>query len=274
VAHAQRSGLPDTGLASSGIDRRRLLFAGAACCVPLVAGAAISRASSAWAAMRPAQASDANPILDHIGRELVGIYHGMQGAVGIKGEHVRALAANLDLMAAELVQSGHDTRVQAALREGTERLGPDAFARELSARHQEAAIEMARRCGLARRVPEDLAGTAAALDLARREEIVVFMRKAVPRLAKLADRFDQRVANTRPVVLRADQKPGDDIGGSFYWVEPFTCKDFRVMIYVTGIESAILGMLSLGIESGIYAIFSIVATMVYDNICEQPLEDF
>ncbi len=234
-----------------------------------MAGAALSRASSAWAAARSPQVGGDDQVLEHVGRELVTVHRGMRGVGGIKGEHVRVLSANLDLLAAHLVQSGHDGLVRARLRDGLERLGRDAFARDLSARYQQTVLEMANRCGFTERVPEDVDTTTVALDRVAEEHVAAIMRRAVPRLASLADRFDRRGVSTRPVVLVADQKPGDDIGGSFYVAPPLSCRDLRAMIYAVSIASAILGILSLGAESGIYAILTVLLTMIYDSECAQ-----
>lgn len=267
MAHAQPRCRPDPQSPPHAIGRRHFLCAGAACCVPLMAGAALGQAASTWAGVMPAQEPEVDAILDHIGRELVRVGQRMQGVGGVKGEHVRALAANLDLMAAHLVQTRVNRRMSAALQDGISRLGRDVFTREISGRHLETALETGRRCGLSHRMREDLDATGMALNLACHEDITSIMRKTVPRLARLADRLDRRRPLEDHAVRLVGQKPGDDFGGSWGDPPPLTCKDLKVFIYLMGISSAVLGMFSFGVGSGIYAIFSILGSMLYDGVC-------
>jgi hypothetical protein len=236
--------------------------------VPLLAGTTLGRTALAWPLAVPAQASETDAILNHINRELLKVCKGMQRVAGIKGEHVRAFAANLDLMAAHLLEKRHDRRLNAILEDGSSRLGRDGFAQELLARQAEVFAATATQNGIANRVRLDLIETAAALDVAVRQGFAPVLRRSAPRLAALAAAIDRARERRGSAVRTAGQKAGDDF--LLYGSQPepmLGCRELRSLMYMMGIASALFGMASFGVTSGVYALGSLFASMLYDWIC-------
>jgi len=266
MAHAPLSCRPDLRRPSPAIDRRHFLHTGVACVVPLLAGTTFGRTALAWPNASPAQATESDAILNHINRELLRVCKGMHGVEGIRGEHVRALAANLDLMAAHMLEKGHARRLEAALKEGVIRSGHDGFAHELLTRHAEAMAATAEQYGIPNRVQLDLLEMGEALDMATEKGLTTLVRTSVPGLLGLAARIDRNRPDRGPGVLHVRQKPGDDCGG-YVDPPPLTCKDLRFMMYALGIGSALAGIFSLGATSGVYALLSLTASMLYDDYC-------
>ncbi len=83
-------------------DRRAFLRVGAGCAMPLLAGGVLAARGPSREAETVALGSvgqDAvDPVLAHLEQELVRTYHAMRGPAGIRGEHVRSLAAHLELV--------------------------------------------------------------------------------------------------------------------------------------------------------------------------------
>ncbi len=250
------------------MDRRHFLHTGAACVVPLLAGTTLGRAASAWPMAGPAQASENDAILDHINRELVKVCKGMQGVEGVKGEHVRALAANLDLMAAHLHERGHDRRVDAKLNEGIGRSGRDVFAQELIARQAGVIAATAERHGIASRVRLDLVEAGAALDVVQRQRFTHVCQRTAQALVRTGAGIDRARQRQGAVARRAGQKAGDDF--LLYGPQPepaLTCKDLNLLIHLMAIGGGVLGICGLGISGGLCALFAEALSMLYDWAC-------
>lgn len=270
MAHAPLSGRPEIRPAFPAIDRRRFLHAGAACVVPLLAGTTLGRTALAWPFAAPAQTSETDAILNHINRELLKTCKGMQGVAGIKGEHVRTMAANLDLMAVHLIEKGHDRQLEATLKDGVSRLGRDGFAQELLTRQAEVIAATATQNRIANRARLDLMETAAALDLALQQGFAPVLQRSAPRLAALAAAIDRARQQQGAAVRTAGQKAGDDF--LLYGSQPepmLGCKELRSLMYMMGIASALFGMASFGVTSGVYALGSLLASMLYDWLCPE-----
>ena len=268
MAHARPSGQPEARLAPPPTDRRHFLHTGVVCLVPLLAGTTLGRAASAWPIARPAQAPDTDAIVNHLNRELLKVCQGMQGMEGVKGEHVRALAANLDLMAAHMVEKGHQHRLEAKLKEAVGRSGRDGFAQELFMRQAEAIAATAEEHGIANRVRLDLLETGVALDVARRQGFVTVFQRTAPALHRLAAAMDGARQRQGDVRRAADQKPGDDFFGYNLQPEPqLTCKDLRFLIHFMAIGGGILGLVGLGISGIICALIAEALSMLYDMVC-------
>jgi hypothetical protein len=267
MAHARPNCRPDKRQASSTLDRRRFLGVGAACAAPLLAGTTLGRLTGAWAGAAPAQKAD--PILDHISRELMKVYRGMRGVQGVQGEHVRALAANLELLGARLQETGDDRRLGAKLRDGVSRTGRDAFAQELSARHAEIAVDLAERHGIVNPVQLGLIEAGAALDLMQRDGIAPVLSKTVPGLLTLAAWIDRARVNKDGVVLLARQKPGDDFLGYDYPPVALTCGNLKFLAHFMGLAAGAMGISGLEVSGGMCAIAAEVFSMLYDCVCAE-----
>ncbi len=268
MAHARPSSQPDARLAPPAIDRRRFLHTGVACVVPLLAGATVGRGAAAWPVAAPAQAGETDAIVDHINRELLKVCKGMQGVQGVRGEHVRALAANLDLLAAHMVERGHHHRLDARLKEEVSRSGRDGFARALMMRQAEVIAETAERHGLANRVRLDVPEMGSALDVAQRLGLVPVFQRAAPALARLAAGIDRARQQQGAVTRIAGQKAGDDF--LLYGPQPepqLSCSDLKLLIHLMAIGGGILGLFGLGISAIMCALIAEALSMLYDMVC-------
>ncbi len=268
MAHAQPRCRPDMRPASSAMGRRHFLHAGAACVVPLLAGTTLGRTALAWPIAGPAQAADYDATLDHISRELVGVCKGMQGVEGVKGEHVRALAANLDLLAVRLRERGQDRRLEETLKEGVGRSGRDVFAQELVARQAEVIAALARRHRIANRVRLDLGEAASALDVAQRHPFTYVCQRSAHALVRTATGIDRARQRQGVVVRAAGQKAGDDF---LLWgsqPEPvLTCKDLNFLIHFMALSGGLMGLFGLGFSGAVSALIAEALSIIYDWVC-------
>ncbi len=270
MAHARPNRTLDERPAASTLDRHRFLHLGTVLIVLILAGTMPGR--MVWAEARgPAQSTN-DPVMDHISRELMRVYWGMQGVGGVKGEHVRALAANLDLLAAQLQATGDDQRLNEQLGKGVLRSGRDAFAQELLAGYTGVAAETAARYGLANRARLDPSGTKAAVELLERDGIAAVLQKANAGLLKLAAVIDRNRGNANTQVLLARQKPGDDFLGYNLFPGPgYSCADLKFLIHEMGIAAAVFGLCGSALGGGVFALFAEGLSMLYDYGCS-PLE--
>ena len=149
-------------------DRRAFLRVGAGCAVPLVAGGVLASrglAGSAEAAAPGPTGQDAvGPVLAHIEQELARTYHAMRGPAGVRGEHVRSLAANLELVGVCVQARKDDVRAEAAIRRRIEDRGRDGMVQECLAALDDLSADIAVQHGIVRRTTCEPARIAAALD--------------------------------------------------------------------------------------------------------------
>jgi hypothetical protein len=270
MAHAQPSWPPDGQPALSALDRRLFLRLSVFSVAPLLAAGTLAQVAGAWTGATPQPTAD--PILDHVSRELLRVCRGMRGVEGVKGEHVRTLAANLDLVAAHLQQSGTDCRLDAGLRDGVGRSGRDAFALELHARHTDIAADTAVRFGIASRVRLDDVETAAALDRLQQDGVVPSLSQAVPGLIGLGAWIDRHRTNKEPEVLRVRQKPGDDfLGYNLYPPPTYRCSDLKLLVHEMSIAGALFGICGSAMGGGVFALLAEGLWILYDYGCD-PME--
>jgi hypothetical protein len=267
MAHARPSCPPDNRPALSALDRRLFLRVGVIGVAPLLVAGTLGQVTRAWAGATPQPTTD--PVLDHVSRELTKICRGMRGVEGVKGEHVRALAANLDLVAAHLQQSGNDRRLDAGIRAGIDRSGRDAFALELHARHAEIAVDTAVRYGIVSQVRLDQTETSAALDRLQQEGVAPALRQAVPGLISLGAWIDRNRARKEAEVLRARQKPGDDfLGYNLYPPPNYRCSDLKLLVHEMSIAAAVFGICGSAWGGGIFALVAEGLSILYDSGCD------
>lgn len=267
VAHSER---PDEGRsAPRSIPRRRFLHAGAACCVPLIAGVGLTRARSASPATPASQDGEADPVLDHMYRELATTAREMTRGLGPKGEHVRILASNLELMAAYLVSRGRDRLARATAKDGLERFGRDAFVRELSDASLRSVDEQARLVGIPRRVREDLGATGLAVDQIATKDASRLAQAAVSQLRSLARHMDRKRSAEDVTVRLAALSPDDELGDENLWkTNPeLACLKLRRMIYYWSAVAVVAGMFGAPIFSGVCALWALACQISFDTNC-------
>jgi hypothetical protein len=254
--------------------RRACLRMGAGCAVPLLAGELSGVAGS-----REPQAAEqewSDPVLDHIRQELVRTYRGVRSAAGARGEHVRALAVNLDLMGAYLQSRKHGERADAALRRRVEEKGREAAAQELMAAYGDVTVEIGLQYGVASRASRDVHGACAALDTVTAHGVMASLRgpkAALYRLAALLDRSDPTYGGkARLLVVR--QKPGDDFLG--YPPIPFHdmtwCEFLTNLVRAVETTAAILGVLGFGPAAGGLAVAVEVLELMRLAACKENVQ--
>ncbi len=267
MAHARPGWRSDTRPSSPPIARRQFLSAGAACAVPIFAGTSFGRAEWGWPMAAQSQPSETDPVIDHVARELVRVCRAMQGVEGVKGEHVRTLASNLDLVAAHGLQAGLDPKLAAALNEGVGRSGREGFAQDLMMRHVEAIASISERYGLKSRSQLDLGRMAEAIDLAGRQDFTPVFERAARGLARLGAEFDRgRLAQVR-VVRVGEQKPCDELGGCWTDVPPMGCAELRLLMHFMALTCGITGIMGAGLYAGIFGLLAEILAILYDVNC-------
>jgi hypothetical protein len=266
--------------AITGPDRRGFLRAGAGCALPLLAGGMLTSrglAEGVDAGAAPADRDPSDPVLTHVQQELARTYHAMRGPAGIRGEHVRSLAANLDLIGVCLQSAGSTTRADAALRRRIAEKGREATAEECLAAYDELAVEVSLQFGAISRSGRDPSHAAAAVDSVAARGIVSTVRghKAVlQRLAASIDRADMmRGATVRPLAVR--QKPGDDFlgyppGSVFDGIT--LCQHLEALQWALEVLAAFLALMTSGMAAGALALAAIILDLLKLLPCKQDVE--
>jgi hypothetical protein len=268
--------------AGSRPDRRAFLRVGAGCAMPLLAGGVLaargpSRADEA-AAPGPNVGQDGiDPVLAHIEEELARTYHAMRGPAGVRGEHVRTIAANLELVGVCLESSRAGARAAAAIRRRLAERGRDATVQDSLTAYDRLLEDLALQHGIAPgRLPE-AAQLAAALDTVAAKGLRLNLRGHRARLHRLATEVDRagamRDAKASPLLVR--QKPGDDIGG-YPEISPgagMTLCDFLAWLEAyLGLVAVIMAMSGLEVPAGIAALLAIVVGVLQLQPCKKDAE--
>jgi hypothetical protein len=261
-------------------DRRAFLRVGAGCALPLVAGGALASrglARSAEAAAPGPTGQDAvDPVLAHIEQELARTYHAMRGPAGVRGEHVRSLAANLELVGVCLQARKDDVRAEAAIRRRIEDKGRDETAQECLAALDDLSADIAVQHGIVRRTTCEPARVAAALDAVAAKGLTFNVRghKAVlNRLAAAIDREEMmRGGKAVPLVVR--QKPGDDFLGypELSVLNGMTlCDQLEAMQFALSFLAAFLAIVTEGAAAGVLALIAILLDLVKLTPCKDKV---
>ena len=252
-------------------DRRAFLRVGAGCAVPLLAGGVLaSRGLAGTAETAGADSIDqdaVDPMLAHVEQELARTYHAMRGPAGVRGEHVRSLAANLDLIGVCLRARSDDTRADAAFRRTLEDRGRDAAAQECVAAFNGLAADLSQQYGIVPHGARRVAQMADALDSVAAKGLVTPMqghRAALNRLAASLDRAEaMRGMTAKRLAVR--QKPGDDFLGYPPWSPSdhlTLCDVLRAQQYYLEVMAAILAIISAGAAPAVLAL----AALLYEGL--------
>jgi hypothetical protein len=267
-------------LASPGPDRRGFLRAGAACAMPLLAGGVLTSRGmpgGVETGAGPAERDASDPVLTHVQQELARTCHAVRGPAGIRGEHVRALAANLDLIGVCLQSAGSAPRADAALRRRIEEKGREATAEECLAAFDDLAVEMNLQFGVIFHPGRDPSRAAAAIDSVAAWGSVSTVRghrAALHRLAASIDRADlMRGGTARP--LAVCQKPGDDFLGypPGSALDGLTlCQHLEALQWALEVLAAFLALMTSGAAAGALALAAIVLDLIKLLPCKQDVE--
>lgn len=262
--------IDDQQTTTSRSDRRTFLSLGLGCAVPLLVGGGVLDATGTLADWeRPASA---DPVMDHISRELMRAYNEMRGPAGVRGEHVRTLAANLDLLGAHLEGRGDDRRLDAVLRRRIRENGREGTVQELSARYADLVVGLSLQHGVVSRVETDDQRSLAALDSLVTHGVVGRLRGSNSGLRQLAANIDRAkaVQHAKPVAVVLRQKPGDDFlgypppDGNMNW-----CTFMAAMVDGLGMIAAVLGVTGLGPAAGMVGMAAGTLLIVKDALCQQ-----
>jgi hypothetical protein len=263
-------------------DRRAFLRVGAGCALPLMAGVILesrgiaASGASAASAEKPVGQNSTDSVLAHAQQELARTYHAMRGPAGIRGEHVRSLAANLELIGVCLRSRNDDARVDAALRRRIQEKGREAATDECLAAYDELAVEIELQYGVVSRGGHDRSRAAAALDsvAARGVASTVRAHKAVlNRLAAAIDRAEViRGARAKPLAVR--QKPGDDFLGypPGSVLDGLTlCQQLEALQFAIELTAAFLALVSGGSAAAALALCAIILDLIKLLPCKQDV---
>lgn len=257
--------------------RRAFLRAGAGCALPLVAGVmSESRGIAASAAPRrePIRQDSTEAVLTHVQQELARTYHAMRGPAGVRGEHIRLLAANLDLIGVCLQSGNDDSRADAALRERIGENGRDAATDEYLASYDELAVEVNLQYGVVPRGGRNRSRAPAVLDSVAVRGVVSTVRghkAALNRLAAAIDRAETvRGAGARPLAVR--QKPGDDFLGyppGSVFDDASMCQQLEALQIAVELTAAVLALVGGGTAAAALALAAVILGLVMFISCGQ-----
>ncbi len=199
-------------------DRRAFLRVGAGCALPLMAGVLSEGrgiAASVVPGQEPTGQDSSELVMTYVQEELDRTYHAMRGPAGIRGEHVRSLAANLELTGVCLESSRAAARVEAEIRRQLAEHGRDATIQDGLTVYNGLLEHLAVQHGVDPGRSPEAARLAAMLDTVAVEGLRLRLRAHRARLNRLATELDRagaaRDATAGP--MRVRQKPGDDFLG-------------------------------------------------------------
>jgi len=268
----------DTGTRTG---RRAFLRVGAGCAVPMLAGGVLATRGLAraeeTAAPGPIEQDEVDPVLAHVEQELSGTYHAMRGPTGVRGEHVRTIAANLDLVGACLKSGRAVARVEAAIRRRLAEHGRDATVQDGLAAYDRMLEDLALQHGIAPGRPPEAGRLAAVLDTVAADGLRLEIRGHRARLHRLAAEIDRakatREATANPLLIR--QKPGDDFMG---YPEIPPGDGITVCEFLFWLE-AYLGLVAVGfalggleVPAGLLAMLGIVVGVIEELSCKMHAE--
>jgi hypothetical protein len=262
--------------------RRAFLRVGAGCAVPVLAAGVLATRGLAraaeTAAAGPVVGQDAvDPVLAHVEQELSRTYHAMRGPTGVRGEHVRTIAANLDLVGACLESGRAAARADTAIRRRLAEHGRDATVRDGLAAYDRLLEDLALQHGIAPGRPPEAGRLATALDTVAADGLRLQLRGHRARLHRLAAEIDRagatREAQARPLLVR--QKPGDDFMG---YPEIPPGDGMTVCEFLFWLE-AYLGLIAVGFAIGglevpaaLLAMLGIVVGVIQELSCKKDAE--
>jgi hypothetical protein len=262
-------------------DRRGFLRVGAGCAMPLLAGSVLAvrgPSRGAEAVARAAGGPDAvDPVLAHLEQELVRTYHTMRGPAGIRGEHVRSLAANLELVGVCLDANPTIAAAAAGIRRRVAERGCDAVAQEGLAAYDRLTTDLSLHHGITPGQPPDAARLAGVLDRIGVSGLRLNFRGHRARLNRLAAELDRagalRGGAASPVLIR--QKPGDDLMG-YPEIPPGTgttlCEFLAWLEGYLGLVAVVLALSGLELPGGIAGVLAVVVGVLQIKPCRNDAE--
>jgi hypothetical protein len=245
---------------------------GLGCALPLIVAPGLAKASGI---LRAAQDADADPVWDHIAAEAWRTWQEARGPMGARGEHVRRLASQIDLLAVHLQGGGLDRRVDDEVRRMVRERGREAAAFELIDRHGKGAVPLGPLPQGAAQRAADPARLATCLDHVSSRGIAASLRARRAALDRLGLQLEREMAASagrfQPVAATL-QKPGDDFLGYPEEAPPNLCEVLEFMILGSLVAGVVLG--SMGVAPGAAAAgwINALSETLYFAFCRQDLE--
>jgi hypothetical protein len=262
-------------------DRRAFLRVGAGCAMPLLAGGMlVSRglAGSAEAAVPGSIGqNEIDAVLTCIEQDLAQTYHAMRGPAGIRGEHVRSLAANLELVGVCLESNRAAARAEAAIRRRLAEQGRDATVQDGLTAYDRLLDDLALQHGIVPGRPLEVTRLAALLDTVAAKGLRLNLRGHRARLNRLAAELDRvgvrRGGMASPLLIR--QKPGDDFLG-YPEVRPgagMTLCEFLAWLQAyLELVAVALALGGLELPAGILGLFAVLVGVIQLQPCKKDAE--
>jgi hypothetical protein len=258
-------------------DRRAFLRVGAGCALPLMAGVLSEgrgMAASVVPGQEPTGQDSTELVLTYAQEELARTYHAMRGPAGIRGEHVRSLAANLELTGVCLESSRAAARVEAAIRRRLAEHGRDATIQDGLTAYNGLLEDLAAQHGVVPGRSPEAARLAAMLDAVAADGLRLHLRAHRARLNRLATERDRigavRGAKASPMLVR--QKPGDDFLG-YPEISPgagMTLCEFLMMLQMYfELVAVALALGGLELPGGVLAMLGIMVGVLEMQPCRQ-----
>jgi hypothetical protein len=245
-------------------ERRTFLGVGIGCAAPLLIGS-VAGASGAVLAARPGIGGTEH-VCEHAARELLRVHAALRGPQGVRGEHVRAIGTNLELMAACVASHGRD--IDGELRARVHDRGEQAVLAELQSRRGEV-VALAEKHGIAFRPCTDADQASRALSALVEDGVADTLRGGRLVLNRLGNRLDRQARGVVPAALR--QKPGDDIGGAWsptnFHDAVFNCGQLDMLGVWLGLAAGILAVAGQEGEAAIVALIAAIVQAMSAMVC-------
>lgn len=248
-------------------ERRTFLGVGIGCAAPLLIGS-VAGASEAMLAERPG-IGGTDHVCEHAARELLRVHAALKGPQGVRGEHLRAIGGNLELMAACVASHAQD--VDGELRARVHERGEQAVLAELRSRRHEI-VALSEKHGIALRPYSDADQASRGFSALVEDGVGDALRGGRLVLNRLGNRLDREGRGALVMPAALGQKPGDDIGGSWNngaWSGDlvFNCGQLDMLGIWLQLAAAILCVAGQEPEAAIVALIAAIVQALSAMVC-------
>lgn len=257
-----------------GTDRRTFLGIGVGCALPLLVGGAL-RTVDAGTLLSTNQPPN-DHVFEHVQRELLAACQSAKGPAGIRGEHVRTVAVNLDLVGMHLHRTGHAARADRAFEARIRERGRGSVLQDLDAMWSEARNAITTRHGLAHVADLDPAVSLGAMDEVTAKGVVRTLRAPRVHLSRLAAWMDRPGGQVCPYprMVTVGQKPGDDFLGypELQVPDMSWCEFLTALVCSIELTVLALGMIVGGSSAAGWAAAGVILDYTKEIVCARNME--